>query len=99
MADGRRRRAAFIGGRHQIRRNLAIALLPLWLGGVSPAGVKEFDSSALLSGLAEQAQREGLLIGQQALDEWRRVFEARSLDDWGKLWHSEKHRRSVYIRH
>lgn len=61
------------------------------LGNGATADPKEFDVSALLS--PNSADNQGILLGQQALDEWRQKFESRSLDDWGRLWNVEKHRR------
>lgn len=61
------------------------------IGNGTVAGSKDFDVSALLS--PNSADNQGILLGQQALDEWRQKFEARSLADWGRVWNVEKHRR------
>lgn len=78
-----------------IHRNMAISLLFPWLAKISPIEANEFDRSALFGGLTEKMQCEGLLTDQQAFDQQTRManLEARSLDDWGKVWHIEKHCR------
>lgn len=68
------------------------SVFALLVGNSDEAESKDFDVSSLLAP-PNAANNRGILLGQQALDEWRQKFEARSLDDWGRLWNVEKHRR------